>query len=419
MGYKRYSSQNKSSILKFNLQILFLLVLLFTFSCSTSKRFESNREENFEIKDKLLRVLITVSKRIKIELENESDLIDFTGKRISIKENSSVQFLVTSIGVKCLFNNKEVHSKEFAIIPKSNKYLSFNDKKYRGFLKVVSDASSLKVVNYVNLEDYVKGVILKEMPLEKGKENFEALKAFSVLVRTYALKKKLESNELFDLYQNTRDQLYGGMNSENEITNSIVELTRGQILSFDDKIATVFYHSTCGGYTENVENVFKSYPLPYLISKKDGSPENCIISPRFLWEESLSENLIIKRLLESNYITSKNSKIEEIEITKRFNSGRINELKITVNENGKLREVYLYSNNIRFALKNSKGNILPSSNFNIQRIRNNIFKLDGKGFGHGVGLCQMGSSKLSKEGINFKEILNFYFPKTEIKQLYD
>jgi stage II sporulation protein D len=94
-------------------------------------------------------------------------------------------------------------------------------------------------------------------------------------------------------------------------------------------------------------------------------------------------------------------------------------LRITVIENKILKEVSLFSNNIRFVLKNSKGSILPSSNFDVQKQSGNKYIFKGKGFGHGVGMCQWGSIKLSKQGINFKEILNFYFPKTEIKRIYD
>lgn len=221
------------------------------------------------------------------------------------------------------------------------------------------------------------------------------------------------------MYDDIKDQVYGGMSSENEITNSLVDFTKGQLLFFNENIATVFYHSTCGGYTENVENVFNSHPIPYLISKEDNNLPNCNISPRFKWEESFSENLIIKRLLESNYISDKNSRIKSIDVVSRFKSGRVNELKITVIENKRLHEVSIFSNEIRFVLKNSKGSILPSSNFDIQKQSGNKYIFKGKGFGHGVGLCQWGSIKLSKQGINFKEILNFYFPKTEIKRIYD
>ncbi len=419
MRYSEYPVKYKitnSTLIKL---LVIVLILLFSFSCLTSKRVAKADKEITLKKSEEVRVLLSESKKIKIDFDNETEIIDIIGGRSSIKKKSSVQFIISNSGIKSLLKDKEIFSKEFLIVPKSNNYLLFNGKKYRGYFKIISNSSSLMLINYLNIEDYVKGVILKEMPLGKGEDNYEAIKAFSILARTYAMKKKLESKEFFDLYDDIRDQVYGGMSSENEITNSLVDFTKGQLLFYNKSIATVFYHSTCGGYTENVENVFNSHPIPYLISKQDNNLPNCSISPRFEWEESFSENIIIKRLLESNYISDRNSRIKSIEIISRFKSRRINELKITVIENKKLKEVSLFSNNIRFVLKNSKGSILPSSNFDVQKQSGEKYIFKGKGFGHGVGMCQWGSIKLSKEGTNFKEILNFYFPETEIKKVYD
>jgi stage II sporulation protein D len=278
--------------------ITIIVVIFFTLSCSTSKRIEKTDRETLFKKSEQIRVLLSESKKIKIDFDSDAEIIDVIGRRISVEKKSSVQFIYSNVGVKGLIKDKEVFSKEFLVVPKSNKYLLFNEKKYRGYFKIVTNSSSLMLINYLDIEDYVKGVILKEMPLGKGEDNFEAIKAFSILVRTYAMKKKLESKDFFDLYYDTKDQVYGGMSSESDITNSLVNLTKGQLLFYQNNIATIFYHSTCGGYTENVENVFKSGPIPYLISNQDNNPANCIISPRFNWEESLDENLIIKRLLE-------------------------------------------------------------------------------------------------------------------------
>lgn len=419
MNYLEYSKKHNLTNSILHSLLIIVIILFFSLSCSTSKRFEKVDKETTFKENEQIRVLLSESKKIKISFENEAEIIDNNGRRIFVDKNSSVQFILSNAGIKGKVNDKEISSKDFLIVPKSNKYLQFNENKYRGYFKIVSNSSFLMLINYLDIENYVKGVILKEMPLGKGEENFEAIKAFSILARTYAVKRKLESRELFDLYSDTKDQVYGGLSSENEITNSLVDFTKGHLLFYKDNIATVFYHSTCGGYTENVENVFKSNSTPYLISIVDNIPANCIISPRFDWEESFSENLIIKRLLESNYISDKNSKIRSIDIISRFKSGRVNELKITLFENKKLKEVSLFSNNIRFVLRNSKGSILPSSNFEIQNKNGNTFIFKGKGFGHGVGMCQWGSIKLSREGTNFKEILKFYFPKTEIKKIYD
>ena len=415
MAYSKFPSKYTSSIL-FN--YLIFVIIFFFYSCTQTHRIQKIDKKFLFSDNENVRVLISEVEKSKIKLKNVSKIIDSFGKTIPIKTNSYVEFSFTSIGIKCIVDGKDFFSNEFTVFPKNLSNISFNDKEYRGHFKITISSSSLLLINYVDIENYTKGVILREMPLGKGEENFESIKAFSILVRTYALKKKLESKELFDLYSDTRDQVYGGVNSENDITNNLVDITRGQFLFYNKDIATCFYHSTCGGYTENVENVFKSEPLPYLVSIKDNNTPNCNISTRFNWSEQFSNDLIIRRLVEANYIADKNSKLNSIEIVSRFKSGRVNQLKITLTENKKIKEVSLFSNNIRFVLKNAKGNILPSTNFEITQTSGNI-KFKGKGFGHGVGLCQWGSIKLSKDGKNFKEILNFYFPKTEIKKLYD
>lgn len=397
---------------------LLLSISFFINSCVPTKRIP--KETQVEIREKnSIRVLLEESKEMKITLDNEAILIFNLSEKITLNKNSHLTFFLEEDGLKCKIGRKTLSSDNFILESKNGKVISFNRKSYRGFLRIVKNSSQIYLINILNIEDYVKGVVLKEMPLGNGEGNFEALKAFSILSRTYAMKKVNEEKKFFDTYADVRDQVYGGVNSENEITNKLVDLTKGQVLFYNDKIATIFYHSTCGGITENVENVFKSEPLPYLTSKKDGSSANCKISPRYEWQETFSESLIIKRLIESNYISDKNSKLRDIKIISRFNSGRVNELKITIVEKNKLKEISLFSNNIRFILRTSKGSILPSTNFEIYKTNNEDFFFKGIGFGHGVGMCQWGSIHLSRSGWNYKEIIDFYFPKTRIKKVYD
>lgn len=100
--------------------------------------------------------------------------------------------------------------------------------------------SEVKVVNQIGLEDYTKGVMIKEMPVGKGTENYEALKAFSICIRTYAYNKINENKDFFDIYPDTRDQVYGGVDGETKYTNSIVDETRDQILIYDTEPAIIF-----------------------------------------------------------------------------------------------------------------------------------------------------------------------------------
>lgn len=128
--------------------------------------------------------------------------------------------------------------------------------------------------------------------------------------------------------------------------------------------------------------------------------------------------MIINNLFEANLITDKNFILKNLKIIRRFKSGRIKELKLYIKRKDKLQEISLFSNNIRYILKDTDNNILPSSNFEIFENENNTVKFKGKGFGHGVGLCQWGSIYLSNIGTNYIDIIQHYFPETEIK-VYD
>jgi stage II sporulation protein D len=114
-------------------------------------------------------------------------------------------------------------------------------------------------------------VLAKEMPLGKDGENLEALKALSVCVRTYAIQKMKAGKIYFDLYADTRDQVYGGVDAESPISNRAADETKNIILKYSDLPALIYYHSTCGGQTESSQNVFTKENIPYLTSIKDGN----------------------------------------------------------------------------------------------------------------------------------------------------
>ena len=273
----------------------------------------------------------------------------------------------------------------------------------------------------MTIEDYVKGVMTREMPIGKGTENYNALKAFSICVRTYALNKISQNTDSFDLYADTRDQVYGGVLSETNYTNSIVDETSGQILSFDNKPAIIFYHSTCGGYTEDVQNVFNSKPLDYLTSIPDGEGPYCNISPRYEWSEEYSESVFIDRLFNSRLLDNLNYTIQSVLVKSRFESGRVNELEINLtSSSGDDKNISLLSNNIRSFIRTSDGrSILRSTMFEVSLDENKNVLIKGKGFGHGVGLCQWGAIAQSKSGEDYQEILNHYYPGTEITLIND
>ena len=149
----------------------------------------------------------------------------------------------------------------FGSTDEGNVPVSLNGKKYRGRIEVsVNNRGTLTVVNVVKLEDYLRGVV----PNELGFPAPEAQKAQAVAARTYAVRNIGQfAVEGFDLLPTTRSQVYRGYSSENQNASQAVEATRGIVATYDGKPINALYTSTCGGRTENVENIFDTAE-PYL-----------------------------------------------------------------------------------------------------------------------------------------------------------
>lgn len=137
----------------------------------------------------------------------------------------------------------------------------FNDKPFRGRIEVFANTrGALTVVNVIGLEDYVRGVV----PNELSYPAIEALKAQAIAARTYALKNRGQfASEGYDLLPTTRSQVYRGLTSETSITSRAVDETRGVIATYNGEPINALYTSTCGGRTEDAENIFND-PAPYL-----------------------------------------------------------------------------------------------------------------------------------------------------------
>jgi stage II sporulation protein D len=144
--------------------------------------------------------------------------------------------------------------------------LQLDGKSYRGALVVHRRNGKLTVVNRLPLDRYLRGVVPWEMPDDWHPE---ALRAQAVVARSYALA-TLKPGTLFDLYPDTRSQVYGGIEAEEDSTNRAIGSTAGQVVSWQGRVATTFYHSTSGGRTtSNAEAWPGATPLPYLVSVRD------------------------------------------------------------------------------------------------------------------------------------------------------
>lgn len=332
------------------------------------------------------------------------------------------------------------------IRPEDQPYqLELNNQAYRGELEVKKPASgNMTVINVLSLEEYLYGVI----PAEMGSSSaipLEALKAQAIVSRTYILNSLgKHANSGFDLCPTEHCQVYKGMSAETSYTNKAVDSTEGEIITYNGEIAQVFFSSSNGGSTEEVKNVWNpNLDLPYLKSFEDE------YDPADFWEITLTADQIKKK------IGDQIGDIINVTISKTADSQRVIELLIQgekdeivyTNERcrtalGLYSQLYTIStdadssdNKVSVMTKDGKKKIKVGSkrvtvigkDGKKSRIKlpvkaqpatqgvPTVYTFSGKGRGHGIGMSQKGAMAMAEEGYSCDEILEYYFPGTEIE----
>lgn len=261
-------------------------------------------------------------------------------------------------------------------------------KKYSGLLEVWKGTKGLYVINELPLEDYLKGVIAGEVG---ANWEFEALKAQAVASRTYAIyqKRKNSKNSLYHLTSSVLHQVYSGDTIKENILKA-VNSTRGEILTYEGAPILALYHSTSADMTEESSEVFgKSFPYLKPV------PTNSELSPFYVWERRLSAGDIQKAL--------KISEIKEIQPYSNTVTNRVKDLKILTIDG----EILYPAKDLR---RNIGWDRLPSTHITAILKDGDYFIFQGKGYGHGVGMCQWSAQQMAKEGKNYREILSKFYP---------
>ncbi|MCM8824569.1 MAG: SpoIID/LytB domain-containing protein [Candidatus Omnitrophica bacterium] len=273
--------------------------------------------------------------------------------------------------------------------------------KYRGSLSLVKWNRKFMIINTMDVEEYLFGVIGKEMDKSWP---FEALKAQAICSRTliYFYKEIAAKKNLpYDVSDTIYHQVYGGVSSENENIVKAVEETSNLVLAVNSgtgyNIIPTFFHACCGGHTNSASDAWGGkYPL--LEGVED---PYCSGSPYYTWQRIFTRDDLKSilgldvssvRILESN----RSKRAVKLEFQGIWGK------KIIGSENFRMMSI-----NGSTTFKSSKS--LPSTMFTISQ-KGNIFIFDGKGYGHGVGLCQWGARRMAEEGKKFVEILKHYFP---------
>ncbi|MBI2104956.1 MAG: SpoIID/LytB domain-containing protein [Candidatus Omnitrophica bacterium] len=280
--------------------------------------------------------------------------------------------------------------------PEPQATISLNGRRLRGALEIRRQRNqTLLVVNRVSLEDYLRGVLSKEAPDYWPPE---VLKAIAIAARTYALYQRLtKASGDYDVTGDVMSQDYGGESGEKDATTRAVQSTAGVIILHRGRLFPTFYHSTCGGMTEHAR-VMGDYDLEPL--RGGVACTFCSASPFFRWQRRLPKADIAWALRKS--VHGSIGAISDFRVTKRTASGRAQEVTIV----GERRTLRLTGFDLRSLLGFEH---IRSPLFTVTPVADS-FVLDGRGWGHGVGMCQWGAAELARRGFSAGEILAYYYP---------
>ncbi len=285
-------------------------------------------------------------------------------------------------------------------------FISVGSRIYRGEIRAfILKNTGMVVVNHLPLDEYLYGVV----PAEIGPINtntYQAVKAQAVAARSFTLARLGRRQGLgYDLYDTyLRDQEYRGAGGEVSLANQAVDETRGEVLYYHDGPAMVLYHACCGGVTADGSE-------PFLVSVMDtpghrrGVPF-CVHSRNYNWELTIKKDSLERALGRLKFAGAKVA-VRSFRLEKDRTGKRVRKIHF-VTARG---TVAVGGSEFRMALG------LKSTYFDM-RMGSGKVKFTGKGWGHGVGLCQDGAIAMAQRGYTYRQILAHYYPRLRLKKVY-
>lgn len=267
--------------------------------------------------------------------------------------------------------------------------VEFDGSRYRGAITLLAEGDELLIINRLDLESYLRGVVPSEM---SASWPLEALKAQAVAARSYTMT-SLDPGAPYDLCATVDCQVYRGVAAEQERTDRAIRETAGVVVSFAGVTARTYYHSDSGGYVASSSEVW-GRQVPYLVALTDAPTS----TPHRSWQLRLDGAAVGASLSAAGYPVGSVTDLRVVALTE---SGRVRELEVrgtagsTVLRGARLTE-----------LARSWG--LKSMRFRVQ----GGLVVSGDGWGHGVGMSQYGARALASLGHDYGRILAFYYPNT-------
>jgi len=296
---------------------------------------------------------------------------------------------------------------------------------YRGAFRVRLDGGQVTVVEVLEIETYLRGVVGWEIGWLKP-ELHAAMEAQAIAARTYTCARlgQFEAQS-FDVFADERDQVYKGALREDAVVDRAIAATRGLVLRYDGTLIQAYYSSTCGGFTSWIERVWPKPAAPYLRGHRDAAGAGgsfCAESPHFRWTETWSGGELqrtlqetLPRVLQLPAGTVVGT-VQDLRIVTRDESARVLDLDVVTD-----RSTYrVHGDAIRWALRPAGRTILRSIMFelDLERGDGTVTRVAarGGGNGHGVGMCQSGALSMARRGYDRDAILGHYYPGTLLER---
>ena len=326
------------------------------------------------------------------------------------KKPSEVKVLIwkgeeKNFTIKNLFTEKELIHSDSEMRKNEKRYffdkLSLGRYQYRGMFILKKKAEKIYLINQIPLEEYLAGVLESEISWSWP---IESIKAQAVAARSYAISHiRKNKKQPWDLVSDERHQVFRGSYSNHPKLAQAVKKTKNMVIQSRGKIVQTFFTASCGGITEKAHNVWPvSEDLSYFQHVRC---HYCTTHPKYQWSYRISKEKLAKNLSKEYPIKD----IKNVKVHKKNSGKRIEEIKI----NQSSGSINIPAAKFRLLVNPQK---LQSTIFTITGEKNAIL-FSGRGYGHGVGLCQWGAKTMAENSYDFRSILQFYYKNIQLRYL--
>ncbi|MBU2574542.1 MAG: SpoIID/LytB domain-containing protein [Elusimicrobia bacterium] len=374
-------------------------MLRFLVSVLLSLSFPASAADSGDGNGAVIRVAIARNTpRFTLKTSNRVYAIEIrTGQKYMLLENSSYEIRYIDPSRLALAGTT-LESPVKLLSSDGGEKVKLNGRFYKGdiFIKT-APVEKLEVIEQLSIEDYLCGVLGVEMSPDWP---LEALKAQAVASRTYALK-NINPKKDYDLTDGAEMQVYSGAAAVNSRIIKAVNSTRGEVLTYKRKLITAFFHACCGGHTTSAGAAWSGASIKPLAGVRDPF---CSNSRHFRWDFYITARDLLA------FIQKRGStalKIKGVRIYKKDRSGRARTLRFTTDAGS----VTVPASDLR---KRFGASDIRSTFITRVTRAGGGYKFKGKGWGHGVGMCQDGARQMALNGKNYKRILKHYYPGAAI-----